>query len=439
MRKNEIGKQVLWVLLVLALLPGFYLGRAFFTGDMDQDEVASAQERQDGEKAGKKLALLSWPVNLDAVRYEVEIYDGAQKAVKADRPVKNAAYRNLYVYTNQLVLPARQFDGRNYLYRVRSYDLDGRPIGNFSQPRTLGTHLKPLLRNAPVPRQWVTKGNGTALLYPVYAYAGNPGAAKYEVEVTSQYPENSHGVRPSRFRIFSEVTELTDLYDKFPRPDGCFWRVRGLTKDGQPVGEWSRAVAVPALDRQGYTVGIYGDSISHGGGHLSFSPVDFAYSYAHYLDFPTVNLSESGDTSAMLVQRFERDAAPFRVKYLLIMGGTNSLRAGTSAQDVISDLKTLQSKAREYGMQPILLTLLPINPKNIEKAFHEPTAPGWEKRFAEVNAFIRTQPHMDTAAPFAKMGGTLPTSMGLDGLHGDYPAKKIIGDVINRDIKHWLH
>ena len=33
------------------------------------------------------------------------------------------------------------------------------------------------------------------------------------------------------------------------------------------------------------------------GGHLSFSPVDYAYSYGHYLNFPVINLSQSGDTS----------------------------------------------------------------------------------------------------------------------------------------------
>ena len=48
---------------------------------------------------------------------------------------------------------------------------------------------------------------------------------------------------------------------------------------------------------------FFGDSISHGGGHLSFGPADWAYSYAYYLDFPTINLSCSGDTSETMVQR----------------------------------------------------------------------------------------------------------------------------------------
>lgn len=76
-----------------------------------------------------------------------------------------------------------------------------------------------------------------------------------------------------------------------------------------------------------WKVAVYGDSISHGGGHLSFGPADLAYSYESYLDFPTINLSESGDTSEAMVMRFEKDVLPFSPEYLLIMGGTNSLRA----------------------------------------------------------------------------------------------------------------
>lgn len=57
---------------------------------------------------------------------------------------------------------------------------------------------------------------------------------------------------------------------------------------------------------------VYGDSISHGGGHLSFGPADLAYSYESYLDFPSINLSQSGDTSEAMVMRFEKDVLPFR-------------------------------------------------------------------------------------------------------------------------------
>lgn len=152
---------------------------------------------------------------------------------------------------------------------------------------------------------------------------------------------------------------LSDLYDEKPRIGTYYWRVRGMDKTGNPVGEWSQPQQFTTLPSRNVQIGIYGDSISHGGGHLSYSPVDFAYSYSHYLDFPTINLAESGDTSAMMRERFDRDVRPFHLKYILILGGTNSLRAGVPAEDVIADLRDMGKKAREMGIRPIYLTLPP--------------------------------------------------------------------------------
>ena len=78
--------------------------------------------------------------------------------------------------------------------------------------------------------------------------------------------------------------------------------------------------------------------------------------------------------------------------------GSNSLRAGVSAEDVISDMKAVKAKCLANGILPVFLTLPPINPVNIQKAFDEPTADNWQDLFAEVNAYIRTQVHIDDAA-----------------------------------------
>lgn len=44
---------------------------------------------------------------------------------------------------------------------------------------------------------------------------------------------------------------------------------------------------------------------------------------------------------------------------------------------MIGDLRKIQELCRDNGITPVLLTLAPINPGNIEKAFDEPrTATG---------------------------------------------------------------
>ena len=105
------------------------------------------------------------------------------------------------------------------------------------------------------------------------------------------------------------------------------------------------------------------------------------------------------------------------------MGGTNSLRAGMPAENVINDLKTIQEKCYENNITPILLTLAPINPYNIKKVFNEETSEVWQYNLNLVNDFIRTQPHIDTAKAL-NSPPILPTEYAMDGLHGDVIAKK---------------
>ena len=410
--------------LVLAVLP---LIMAAGSLHFHCEEVRAAQVIK--EEKGP-YGCLTLPQNLNAVRSEVEIFKEIPKDLRADAPIANAIYRNTQVYTNSLMLDMRQLQAEKPLfYRVRAYDLDGHPIGPYSQPADVESALFKTERNAPIPHDSYGKGNGSVLLYPVYAYTGNPNAASYEIEVTSKYPENLHGFSPSVHRIYAAKTELTDLYDDAPRTGTYYWRVRGMDSTGKPVGERSLPQEIKNPVKH-WKVAVYGDSISHGGGHLSFGPADLAYSYESYLDFPSINLSQSGDTSEAMVMRFEKDVLPFSPEYLLIMGGTNSLRAGVPAADVISDLKEIQRKCREHGITPILMTLPPINPENIQKAFNEPTYEGWKASFDEVNAFIRGEVHIDTAAPFEEME-ELPIWLALDGIHGDWNMKRMMAEVIN--------
>ncbi|MBQ2087068.1 MAG: GDSL family lipase, partial [Selenomonas sp.] len=146
-----------------------------------------------------------------------------------------------------------------------------------------------------------------------------------------------------------------------------------------------------------------------------------------------INLSQSGDTAQMTLERFNRDVLPFHPRYLLIMTGSNSLRAGADPQSVIECLQEIQRRCLENDIRPILLTLPALNPDNIQHIFKEDTAPDWQLRLAAVNAFIRTQVHIDTAAAIPSIGGLLPTEYGLDGLHPDASGKKLMGEKINAD------
>ena len=383
-----------------------------------------------GTVSAEGLLHLSWKPDYDAVKYDVTF--SRQDHGKMEGTWKTTAYMS-----DMLLPESGQFKDLQELYwQEKPLDFDGYPIGMESRPRSLESSVTPVSRNAPLPRQDRSGERGGALLYPVYSYVGNPGASSYEIEVLSAYPENMEGTAHSMYHIGGGDFLYTDFYDDTPRFGTWYWRVRGKDEEGNPVGQWSLPQK-RQFSTEGYTIGLYGDSITHGGGRMSYGPNDLEYSYGHYLDFDTINLGDSGNTSHDMVERFDRDVLPFHLKYLLILGGSNSLRGGVPAEEVIRDLQEIQQKCRDHGIVPILLTLPPINPSSIDKVFHEPTAEGWEEAFRKVNAFIRTQPHIDTAAAFL-YDNLMPEHLALDGLHGDVEAKKRMADMINRHIGEFV-
>lgn len=56
-----------------------------------------------------------------------------------------------------------------------------------------------------------------------------------------------------------------NVYDDQPRLGTCYWRVRGIGSDGQPVGVWSLPEKIRNQAAVHFDIGIFGDSITQGG------------------------------------------------------------------------------------------------------------------------------------------------------------------------------
>mgnify|MGYP003587681812 CR=1 FL=1 len=374
-------------------------------------------------------STLTWTKVKGAVLYELELWTLAEWQAEG-RPFFTT--REVYINGYNLNLP-ESFTGNKFYWRVRALDLDKNPSSAFSRLEPVYLDRQKQEPLSPLPTAVFNQGKTSSLLYPVYAWIPVNGAASYELELLDAPPENPRGTRPSSHRIAAFLCDSAEYYDELPRFGGhpFYWRVRALQADGSPLGVYSEAGRFALDPRQNYRIATYGDSITHGGGHLSYSPADWEYSYQTYLDFPTVNLARSGDTSHDLVTRFSQDVLPFKPQFLLILAGSNSLRDNTSALSVILDLFALQVKCRLNHIEPVLLTLPPLNPANIKRAFQEPTSADWSSKIQLVNAYIRTQNHIDTARPLEGYGSELPTKLALDGLHLDIKGKKLMAAEIN--------
>lgn len=319
--------------------------------------------------------IVTWTKVSGAVSFELQMFRPAGSGERLGGPfVQIFTTRNIYIHGYALPIPETN-TGNVVYWRVRGLNLEGQPLSEFSElepvyiDRTLTAVVKP------IPTSVFNEGNGTVLLYPVYMWIPIQGADRYEVEVLDDEPENPNDTAPSSHRIDSAEDTGFDHYDDYPRMSEkpFYWRVRGLDAEGNAVGVYSDARSFRVNPDEKYTVATFGDSITHGGGSISYSPSDWEYSYQYYLNFPSINLGLSGDTSATTAERFDKDVVPFHPKYLIILMGTNSLRAGISADDVIADMKAVRQKCRDNGIRPVFLTLPPINPDNIKRAFDEPT------------------------------------------------------------------
>lgn len=381
--------------------------------------------------------FLTWTGVPGAVYYEIEfLSEPPENPNGTEASIHRFTYSRA-VFTRGYNADFADYQGKSLWWRVRALDYDGDPLGVFSDAQEIFIdHSRPQVLR-PVIATVFNENNMPTPLYPAYSWLPIAGAVYYEVEVLSAPPEDPDGITPSAYRIWSKEVTGFDCYDDEPRstPGTYYWRVRGLDSAGNPVGVYSAPGSFAVDLQRGNYAATFGDSITHGGGAVSYSPCDWEYSFQTYLNFPVVNLGRSGDTSDTMVERFERDVLPFRPKYLIILGGTNSLRGGIPAEKVIEDLAAIRAKCQTYGIRPIFLTLPPINPDAIKKVFNEETASNWRQEFDTVNNFIRQQRyHIDLDPHLADAGRELPDYYAVDGLHPDIEAKKIIAQIINT---HW--
>ena len=413
-------KIVSWVLAGLFLLQGGVLAEPSAAFPPAAKEVTSQP-------------VLQWTGFPDAVMYELDI------AQSVDFAANQMAFHSTAVYSAGFQPDLTRWLGKVLYYRVRPLDYEKKPLSEWMPLVAIAVKEPHNFQNfRPVTTtQWSLV---TPILYPVYAWIPVRGADRYKVELYQATAAGSSSERKYKLLQTWEVKgSLTaDFYDEEPRIGTFAWRVQAIAWNGQPIGQFSDREEFTLLPSpRKFALGVFGDSIMHGGGAISNAPSDFTYSLHAYLKTPTLNLARSGDTSATSLERFERDVVPFSPRMLIISTGTNSLRGGVKADEVTSELTGIAVKCRLNKIVPVFLTLPPINPDRIWQVFHESSASDWQVELQKVNRYIlENLPHLDVAPLFVDSHGWIPPYWATDGLHPDAKAKKAIGKLINQaDLK----
>ena len=388
------------------------------------------------------MPFLVWHCVPDAVCYEVELLSAPPEiegGISLSKMFHLMSTQN--IFTNGWQADLRPFQNQISIYwRARALGFHHEPIGEFCKAEPIIIDVNKKIPDCPLINNFDQMPNFHQPLYPVYDWIPlNVKAAKYEVELLDHKPPIENNTEPSTNSLWRQTTlDTASCYDEYGRPfaGNYYWRVRALDEKNNPIGTWSNS-AMFTVDsyEEGVDVAIFGDSISHGGGAVSYSPYALEYSYLTYLDFPTINLSRSGDTSHMTLERFDRDVLHYRPKNLIILTGTNSLRhSNIKADEVIDDLREINLKCIQNNIRPIFLTLMPINPTNIKNAFHTETDSHWREKLNQINSFIRSQKYYIDLEPYFYdvYNLQLDDRLSVDGLHPDIYGKKMMAEIINQ-------
>ena len=96
--KRQVLSKVILAGMALALVPAAALGISRY----QTPDVRAAEAVTWKESSG--LGVLSWPQNLNAVRWELEVFAGVPAGLDDETPVSGAVYRNEHIYMNSVML-----------------------------------------------------------------------------------------------------------------------------------------------------------------------------------------------------------------------------------------------------------------------------------------------------------------------------------------------
>ena len=404
---------LLAVLLVVSMTQAFAAGKSVERG------AERSGVRTPPEATLPSSVLLRWAPYNGAVRYEVRVLVRTAEGRMVEQQKLSR------VYTTGVHIPLTGLLPQDDLYwTVQPLGYDGTPIAAASAPQPVSeARADP---PAPVLTAEYDK-MAYAPLYPVYSWIPLSGQTHHEVEVYRRAADGRD--------VFLHTLQAgeQDVYDDaaFTVPGHYVYRVRGVTTAGTPISDWSAGGTFDVVPHT--PIAAIGDSITHGGGAITLPPSYTLYDWETYCTVPVKNLGHSGDTTADMLARFDRDVLPFAPRVLIIMGGVNDYRSGVYGAQTVRNLAALGEKCRAHGITPIFLTVTPIRPAWMTKRMTIMTPPSdWMDHRDYINDWVRQQEFsVDVSSTLADANGELEAAYTTDGLHPDYMGKKHIGQTVD--------
>jgi len=108
-----------------------------------------------------------------------------------------------------------------------------------------------------------------------------------------------------------------------------------------------------------------GDSFTYG--YKLARDETWPYLLGRKLNFETINMGISGDTSFGMLARFYRDVIRFKPSHVIITGGANDLNWGVPLPILKSNLASMAFQAMHYGISTFIGIPIPIETEMAKK------------------------------------------------------------------------
>lgn len=264
-----------------------------------------------------------------------------------------------------------------------------------------------------------------APLYPTYSWEPLPNTEFYLVQVL-----NERGEVLRQLLNTESLNRVTD-WQPFNEVGKFYWRVCVIDKNKKPLSDFSEPKLIEVTAP--VTFAALGDSITHGGANFIPSS-QLSCQWETYCQYRIKNIGRSGDTTAQMIERFERDVLPFKPGVLIIMGGVNDIRIGLTADEVIKNLETLREMCKANDIFPVFCTITPMNDEIMTRR-GIPFAKTWKVEYKKINAWILENGGVNVNERLIDPEENLREEITPDGLHPDLRGKMFIGQAIEKDLR----
>ena len=149
-----------------------------------------------------------------------------------------------------------------------------------------------------------------------------------------------------------------------------------------------------------------------------------------------VNRGIGGQTTLQMLARFRQDVVALNPKAVVILGGTNDIAAGISANQIEDNLALMGDLAKAHGIKPLFGSILPVSDyhksadPHYEMTVGRPPAviqsiDNWIRSYCQSQGFA----YIDYYSVTVDSAGMLQSDLSDDGLHPSAKGYRVMSPV----------